>query len=95
MGECVNCGRALDPHWKFCIYCGTAVPAADGETRPEIPSAIRPPTFEGTVAEADFDAEPDPRQKRRIDVPLIIGIALGIAGVTLIIYMVVVLNATS
>jgi hypothetical protein len=34
MAECSNCGATLDPAWKFCIHCGTAVSA--------IPSAIRP-----------------------------------------------------
>ena len=36
MAECSNCGAKLDPAWKFCINCGTAV------TPTAIPSAIRP-----------------------------------------------------
>jgi hypothetical protein len=23
MAVCANCSRALQPEWKFCIYCGT------------------------------------------------------------------------
>jgi hypothetical protein len=23
MATCVNCGRELQPAWKYCIYCGT------------------------------------------------------------------------
>ena len=32
MGRCTSCSAELQPAWKFCIHCGTAV----------IPSAIRP-----------------------------------------------------
>jgi hypothetical protein len=44
MGKCTSCGATLDPGWKFCIACGTSVPAPNetraeesgsGETRPE------------------------------------------------------------
>ena len=34
MGNCTNCGAALDPSWKFCIACGASV-AALNETRAE------------------------------------------------------------
>jgi hypothetical protein len=28
MALCSNCGTELQPSWKFCIKCGTPVPAA-------------------------------------------------------------------
>jgi hypothetical protein len=36
MTACVNCNRALQPAWKYCIYCGTrtAVAAAAPRSRP-------------------------------------------------------------
>lgn len=40
MAECSNCGATLDPAWKFCIHCGTAVASAASPAA--IPSAIRP-----------------------------------------------------
>ena len=30
MAKCANCGAALDPGWKFCTTCGSAIPAASG-----------------------------------------------------------------
>jgi hypothetical protein len=32
MARCASCSAELQPTWKFCIYCGTAV----------APAAIRP-----------------------------------------------------
>ena len=32
MAVCANCSRALQPEWKFCIYCGT--PTGVGQTDP-------------------------------------------------------------
>ena len=36
MDACVNCGRALQPGWKYCIFCGTrtAVAATTPRSRP-------------------------------------------------------------
>lgn len=39
MSACVSCSTALDPLWKFCVDCGTAVVAGGSIT---IPGAIRP-----------------------------------------------------
>jgi hypothetical protein len=33
MPSCENCSAALNPGWKFCVYCGT--PAIPGAVRPE------------------------------------------------------------
>ncbi|MBX3195537.1 MAG: DUF4190 domain-containing protein [Schumannella sp.] len=33
MTACVKCSRALQPAWKFCIYCGTRVEASAPATR--------------------------------------------------------------
>ncbi len=75
MVTCENCGRDLDPGWKFCIGCGTRVVAAAAGVAEGIPAAIRPD-----------DAAPA-RRRSRLDVPLLIGIVLGTAGVALIVYL--------
>jgi len=36
METCAGCGEPLAPSWKFCVYCGIAVP------KREVPAAIRP-----------------------------------------------------
>ena len=38
MAACANCSRALQPEWKFCIYCGTPTGVAHSATAP-IPTA--------------------------------------------------------
>jgi hypothetical protein len=40
MARCASCSAELQPTWKFCIYCGTAV--APAAVRPE--SAARAAT---------------------------------------------------
>lgn len=92
MGTCANCGKTLEPGWKFCIHCGTPLakstePTAigtgpgtgtgtGGPAQP-VPSAIRP---------GDDDDLP-PAKKR--DVALILGVALGVGGLVLIIVVAV------
>ena len=52
MAACANCSRALQPEWKFCIYCGTPTGVAHRAAAP-IPTAaasIFAPA--GTVAPA-------------------------------------------
>lgn len=114
MGDCVNCGGALEDRWKFCIFCGTPVskapisepvatpdvePAAAPEpepARPPIPSAIR--TFVPVEIPNEDDDEPSSRQirprlrPRHVDIPLLLGITLGVAGFSLIVYMIAVLS---
>lgn len=34
MAVCANCSRALQPEWKFCIYCGTPTGVGDAATAP-------------------------------------------------------------
>ena len=38
MAACANCSRALQPEWKFCIYCGTPTGVAHRAAAP-IPTA--------------------------------------------------------
>lgn len=94
MGDCVNCGRELQPEWKFCIYCGTALLPRRPEV--QIPSAIRPEPSSGTGIDALNEPDDEdldlPRRKKRIDIPLTIGIALGVAGIALVVYMAIVLT---
>ncbi|MCU1514893.1 MAG: hypothetical protein JWO10_1983 [Microbacteriaceae bacterium] len=76
MGVCTNCGKSLDPAWKFCIYCGATV---EPTTRAEpIPNAIRPDPTEVAA-----------RKRSRVDVPLLIGIGLAAAGAAMIVYLAV------
>jgi hypothetical protein len=46
MTACVNCSRALQPAWKYCIYCGTrtAVAAVAPRSRP-LPKRTPVPGF--------------------------------------------------
>jgi len=79
-----------------------ASPIVDGPdwepepARPPIPSAIR--TFVPVEIPNEDEDDPAARQirprfrPRRVDIPLLLGIALGIAGVALIIYMAAVLS---
>ncbi|MET4781172.1 zinc ribbon domain-containing protein [Glaciihabitans sp. UYNi722] len=69
MGNCANCGTALDPAWKFCIHCGAPVRRTFVEP---IPAAIRPVDEAGTA-------------KPTKDRSTLIGIIVAIAGVALII----------
>lgn len=39
MAACANCSRALQPEWKFCIYCGTPTGVAHSATA-SIPTAV-------------------------------------------------------
>src|SRR3954471_12676277 len=41
MAVCANCTRALQPEWKFCIYCGTPTGVAHTATAP-IPTEAAP-----------------------------------------------------
>lgn len=80
----------------------TTGPVYDGHdwepepVRPPIPSAIR--TFVPVEIPNEDEDDPAIRQirprfrPRRIDIPLLLGIALGIAGFALIIYMIAVLS---
>lgn len=79
MGVCENCGSALDPAWKFCIHCGDPIPnrLAGVLSAAAIPSAIRP------------DAAVAIPQRKRVDVPLLVGIALALGGAGMIVYLAV------
>lgn len=85
MPPCPSCGAAPDASWKFCIYCGTvltedAAGAAASATIPAaVPGAIRPEQAEAA--------------RSKLDVPLLIGIALGAAGAALIVYVAIALFA--
>lgn len=82
MTACANCSASLEPQWRFCIRCGAPVDRV--AARSAIPSAIRP----------EPEDEPIPL-RRRIDVPLLLGVLLGIAGMVLIGYMIVTLSGRS
>ena len=93
MGNCVNCGLPLEQDWKFCIRCGDRI--ASGPQ--PIPSAIRPAFPPADPAfPPDYEDEPSrlPRHLR-LDVPLVLGVALGISGIVLIIYMLIVLSGSA
>jgi len=40
MAMCANCSRALQPEWKFCIYCGTPTGVGASATVPETTSPV-------------------------------------------------------
>jgi hypothetical protein len=39
MASCRSCSRDLDPSWKFCVHCGTAVRSVDAAA----PASVAPP----------------------------------------------------
>ena len=94
MSECANCGATMQQRWRFCIHCGTPVGAAVAapttapfiDHSPTVITAVIPGAARAPVG-------PDaPAGRRRVDIPMIAGIALGAAGIALIIYMIVVLG---
>jgi hypothetical protein len=74
---CANCEKPLDTGWKFCIHCGSPVPAAERAAESSIPSAIRP-----------GDDASDATRKQRFDWQLGLGLLLAVAGVAAIVYLV-------
>lgn len=101
MSECVNCGAAVEPDWKFCIACGTPIAAATAEAvapvipppvAPTIPHAIRP--WGGDAAEPElslsgFDDDEAP-PKKRVDIALIVGVAMAAVGAVLIVLVAII-----
>lgn len=81
MPTCPSCGATLSPLWKFCIYCGavaaTVSPKRVRASDRAVPEAIRP------------DAAPV--KSTRLDIPLLVGLVLGTAGVGIIVYIAIVL----
>lgn len=75
---------------------GAAPSPGDRPARPPIPSAIR--TFVPVEIPNEDDDDPAadhvrPRSRsRRVDIPLLLGIALGVAGVAFIVYIAAVLS---
>lgn len=39
MATCTNCGKQIDPEWRFCVFCGA--PAIPGAIRPTAPAKPR------------------------------------------------------
>jgi endogenous inhibitor of DNA gyrase (YacG/DUF329 family) len=48
--NCVECGKELQPEWKRCPFCGTAVPSTDQK-----PDAIIQALVEKTLAKIASD----------------------------------------
>lgn len=95
MGTCANCGRTLEPGWKFCIHCGTpiakstATTSTSGQsttTKPAAPSVAS--AIPGAIRASDEGDDELPPAKKR-DVALIVGVALGVGGLVLIIIVAV------
>lgn len=42
MSECVSCSAALEPEWKFCIYCAEPTSADVARPAPLAPSRTNP-----------------------------------------------------
>lgn len=87
MDTCGTCQSDLAPEWKYCVHCGSPVPATDITdleaipTLEPIPAAIRP-ELPATAARR----RPDPR--------LVFGIVMSSLGVVAILYAVVNLLAS-
>jgi Domain of unknown function (DUF4190) len=57
MAVCANCSRALQPEWKYCIYCGTPTGVGAAPVEP------------AAGAEAESAAEPASPVLRAEDIP--------------------------
>ena len=82
MAVCANCSRALQPEWKFCIYCGTPTGVGDSSTAPV---AVEPasPVLRAEDIPAD-EPEPTPAVIRpaasappRVNVLAVLALILG------------------
>lgn len=64
MASCANCGRELQPAWKYCIHCGTrtGVPLAGVPLADVVPSVL------------STDPEDQPR---RVNVLAVLALILG------------------
>jgi hypothetical protein len=63
MAACANCTRALQPEWKFCVYCGTPTGVGTAATAPVATAAAAPataPASDVLRAEDIPDDEPEP-----------------------------------
>jgi len=62
MAMCANCSRALQPEWKFCIYCGTPTGVGGSKTAAAAAPVDAPPAVASPVLRAeDIPAdEPEP-----------------------------------
>ena len=117
MAECSECGAALEPAWKFCIFCGTPVAGTTAPARPPlvdtpatlwpftgpvaatptpipavavapapaariaIPSVIRPHLDALDPLDARYDDVAETSARPTFDLPLVLGIAIGVFGV--------------
>jgi hypothetical protein len=81
MARCENCDAELQSQWKFCVRCGTKVPAGGGPG--VIPAAIRP---------QDSSDQIEPPVRRRFDWHVLAGILVGVVGAAAIIYLIVALT---
>ncbi|MEO6532546.1 MAG: DUF4190 domain-containing protein [Pseudolysinimonas sp.] len=89
MAVCANCTRALQPEWKFCIYCGTPTGVGDVATAPvaTVPDADAAPEDTSPLRAEDIpadDPEPTPAAIRpaaelmpRVNVLAVLALILG------------------
>jgi hypothetical protein len=90
MGKCTNCGAALDPSWKFCVTCGTAVVLTESTPAGEAPGAAIPEPIPAAIRPiAESDDEPVPR--KRPDIAVIVGVVMALGGGVLIILVAIAL----
>ena len=66
MAVCANCSRALQPEWKFCIYCGTPTGVGNAATDTATDAATDAVT---TAATAPVATEPGGPVLRAEDIP--------------------------
>jgi len=86
MAACANCTRALQPEWKFCIYCGTPTGVARTATAPiptEAATFVEPAVLRAEDIPAD-DPEAPPAAIRpeaavlpRVNILAVLALILG------------------
>ncbi len=82
MAVCANCSRALQPEWKFCIYCGTPTGVGDAATAP-VATEPASPVLRAEDIPAD-EPEPTPAAIRpaasalpRVNILAVLALILG------------------
>jgi len=85
MAVCANCSRALQPEWKYCIYCGTPTGVGTAATAPVATTAVEPssPVLRAEDIPAD-EPEPTPAAIRpeetvvpRVNILAVLALILG------------------
>ncbi|MEO6533523.1 MAG: DUF4190 domain-containing protein [Pseudolysinimonas sp.] len=69
MAVCANCSRALQPEWKYCIYCGTPTGVGTAATAPVTTAAAEALVEPAAEPAPEAAVEPASSVLRAEDIP--------------------------